>query len=398
MSDELYALYQINSANNWQSFLDGVKEFTVPGQNFVYADNEGNIGYHGGVRLPKRDNQNPTLPVPGWTGMYEWKGFVPFEQLPSLYNPAQGYIATANNKTIASYPFHISNLWEPPSRIQRMEELLKSHEKISVDDFKRMQMDVMSPFAKELTPYILHAYDSVTVRDENISRALNYFSNWNFNFTKNDIPTALFHVFFQHLMHTIYADEMGEQLFGQYIYLANMPYRVTLALLASPNAEWFDDVTTPQHETRDDIIRKSMDETIHELQQKFGSEMKEWRWGKLHTLTFNHVFGSRKPLDVIFNIGPFELGGSGTTLNNGEYSFVKPYTVTLGPSTRQIVDFADVQHALSVIPTGQSGQPLHDHYSDQTQRWLNGDYHTLPIDESAVKIITRHTLELIPQH
>lgn len=394
MSDELLGIYKINTAHNWKLFLEGVKEFTVPGQNFVYADAVGNIGFKPGVRLPIRSTQNPTLPQDGSTGEYDWKGFVSFEQLPELFNPPEGFIATANNKTTNTFPYHISNLWEPPSRIQRIRELLTKTEKLSVDDFKRIQMDYYSHFAKEMIPYLLSAYDSVSVSDTRIKTALTYFRNWNFIEKNTDVPTSIFEVYFQKLIHNIFLDEMGEELFNQYIVLANMPYRITLSLLSTSDSAWFDDVTTPQIETRDDIIRRSFSEAIEELQKQFGGEMKEWQWGKLHTITFKHLFGDVKVLRTIFNVGPFEVGGSGTTVNNGEFRFTRPFAMTLGPSTRHIVDFANLDGSLSVIPTGESGQPLSDHYSDQVQLWLKGEYHQFPIHEKAVEAITKHTMIL----
>ncbi len=397
MSDELYALYLINTARDWQSFLNGVKEFTVPGQNFVYADVKGNIGYHPGVRLPKRTGNNPTLPFIGWTGENEWQGFIPFEQLPSLFNPPDGFIATANNKTTNNVNYHIANLWEPPSRIQRIREVLQSKQLFDVSDFKRLQNDQFSYFAKDVTPFILSAYKTIPPKEQNVQSAVNYFRNWNFVMTKDDVPTTIFEVFFNHLLKNIYRDEMGDELFQQYIFLANMPYRVTLSILNDTGSTWFDDVTTSEIETRDDIIRKSLTETLNDLSEKFGPEMKEWRWGRLHTLTLKHPFGKVEVLQSIFNIGPMEVGGSGTTVNNGEYHFTAPYEMTLGPSVRTIVDFSNINNAQSVIPSGQSGQPLHDHYSDQTPLWKNGEYHSLPIDEDEVIKITKNILYLMPQ-
>ncbi len=397
LSDELYSLILINKANNWAEFKNGVKEFTVPGQNFVYADINGNIGYAAGVRLPIRSAQNPTLPMPGWTGQYDWTGFVPFEQLPSLYNPPQHYIATANNKmTDRAFPYHISNLWEPPSRIQRIDEMLGKQEKLTAEDFKHMQGDYFSRFAAELTPYILHAYDSVAVPDIEVQVALSYFRNWHFRFSAEDVPTTLFHVFFSHLLRNIFLDKMGEAMFLKYIFIANIPYRVVPVLMRNPSSDWFDDKSTPQIETRDVVIRKSLEQAIQELKASLGGEMKTWQWGLIHTITFRHPFGSRPPLGAVFNIGPFPIGGSGTTVNNGEYYLANPYQVTLGPSTRQIVDFSDLDGALSVIPTGQSGQPMHEHYSDQTPLWLSGEYHTMPLDSAHVAAVTRHTLRLLP--
>lgn len=396
MSDELYALYLVNTSHHWQSFLNGVKEFTVPGQNFVYADSDGNIGYHPGVRLPKRSSNNPTVPFEGWTGSHEWQGFIPFEQLPSQYNPPEGFIATANNKTTSNAPYHIANLWEPPSRIQRIREVLQSKQLLDVNDFKRLQNDYFSHFAKEVTPHILSAYSAAPVEDPAVAMAVNYFRNWNFILTNDDVPTTIFEVFFQHLNKNIYQDEMGEELYRQYIVLANVPYRVTMSLLNDTGSVWFDDQSTPIVETRDDIIRNSVQGAVNELKSRLGDQMKEWRWGRLHTLTLKHPFGDIDVLKSIFNIGPFEVGGSGTTVNNGEYHFTAPYGMTLGPSLRKIIDFADVNGALSVIPSGQSGQPLHDHYSDQTPLWKNGEYHTLPIDEERVATISKNILYLTP--
>jgi penicillin amidase len=397
VSDELYSLILINKAKDWAEFKSGVKEFTVPGQNFVYADINGNIGYVAGVRLPIRWAQNPTLPMPGWTGQYDWTGFVPFEQLPSLYNPPQHYIASANNKmTDRAFPYHISNLWEPPSRIQRIDEMLGKQEKLTAEDFKHMQGDYFSRFAAEMTPYILRAYDSVAVPDIEVQTALSYFRNWNFRFSGDDVPTTLFHIFFTHLLRNIFLDKMGEAMFVKYIFVANIPYRVVPVLMHNPSSDWFDDKSTPQIETRDVIIRKSLAQAIQELKASLGGEMKTWQWGLIHTITFRHPFGSRPPLGAVFNIGPFPIGGSGTTVNNGEYYLANPYQVTLGPSTRQIVDFSDLDGALSVIPTGQSGQPMHDHYSDQTPLWLSGEYHTMPLDSAHVAAATRHTLRLLP--
>jgi penicillin amidase len=189
---------------------------------------------------------------------------------------------------------------------------------------------------------------------------------------------------------------MGDELFHQYVVLANIPYRVLPALLAKQNSIWFDDVTTPQIETKNEIIRKSINDALNELEQRLGTDMKQWRWGKIHTITFKHLFGDVRPLGTIVNVGPFPIGGSGTTPNNAEYRFNTPYSVVLGPSMRKIIDFENVNGAISVLPTGESGQPLHQHYKDQTQLWLNGEYHSMPLNEEIIRQQQRYILELHP--
>ncbi len=384
-SDEVYAFYLINRAKNWKEFQHGLREFTVPGQNFNYADVNGNIGYWCAGRLPIRNHQHLTIPSPGWVKDFDWRGHVPFEKLPHLYNPPEHFLATANNKAVDdSYPYYISNLWEPPSRIIRIRELLTQQTKFSVDDFKRMQFDYVSPHAREIVPYILRAFDGVSVSDPDVKTALTYFRNWNFEFTNNDVATTIFNVFFVKLLHNIYEDEMGEELFNNYIFLANIPFRVTTKLLQDSTSTWFDNVNTPEVETRDDIVQKSLYDAIAELRTKLGGELKTWQWGKTHQVTFQHLFGLVKPLDKIFNIGPFAVGGSSTTLNSGEYNFTNPYKNIVGPSMRQIVDLSDMNNSLLIITSGESGQPLHRHYDDQTRLWLNGQYHQMLMDSSSI--------------
>jgi penicillin amidase len=201
-----------------------------------------------------------------------------------------------------------------------------------------------------------------------------YLKNWNFNFTKDNIATALFQKFFVKLLENIYKDEMGEELFHDFVMLPNVPLRVTSELLEKGNSSWFDDIRTDTAETRDDIVRKSLKDAMLALRERFGNEMKSWRWGELHTVTLQHPFGLQKPLDKIFNVGPFPYGGGPTTLTSGEYSYNNPFDVTVGASFRWIVDFAKPDEPRSVLPPGQSGHVLHHHYDDQVQLWLHGAY------------------------
>jgi penicillin amidase len=382
ISDQVEAFNAIDRATNWEEFIAGVKQFTGPGQNFVYGDIQGNIGYWCGVKLPIRGTQS-LLPLAGWTKETEWKGFVPFDQLPHLFNPPEGYIATANNKIVDdSYPYHISDLWEPPSRIVRLREVLGKKDLFSVEDFERLQNDMFSYQAKELVPYILAACEDSTFKDAGDQFVCEYLRNWNFVFAKTDIATTIFQEFFVKLLENIYKDEMGDEIFHDFVILVNVPIRVTTKLMQEGTSSWFDDVRTERVEARDDIIRKSMHEAVAALKQRFGSETKLWRWGDLHTVTLRHPFslGLPKPLSRLFMIGPFPYGGASTALMSGEYSYNTPFEVTVGASFRQIVDFSKPDEARRILPTGQSGQIFHKHFDDQTHLWLNGAYRTVRMD------------------
>ncbi|MBU1102018.1 MAG: penicillin acylase family protein [Bacteroidetes bacterium] len=374
-SDEVNALLLVNYATDWESFKEGVKHFTVPGQNFVYGDKDGNIGYICAAKLPIRNNLSPTMVYDGTTTLDDWKGFVPFEEMPMLFNPAQNYIASANNKTIKDFRYHITNTWEPPSRIKRIEELLTAKEKHNLEDFKKYQNDLYSHHARVITPYILDAFKGFDLKDKNLKLSLELLKKWDFVFHQDSQVPAIFAVFYQNLLKEIFQDEMGEEVFKEYVFLSNVPYRVIKQLLQNPCSDWFDNVNTRKREARDEIIRKSLADALTQLEQKLGANLVSWQWGKLHTVTFEHPFhGISSVLDELIDIGPFPIGGDGTTVFNTEYSFTEPYKNTLGPSMRFLYDFNNPDVFEFITTTGQSGHIISDHYNDMTQKWLSGDY------------------------
>jgi penicillin amidase len=395
VSDQVEAFNKINRARTWQEFLSGVKEFSGPGQNFVYGDAQGNIGYWCGVWLPLRArNVYSVLPLPGWDSTAEWRGFVPFDHLPHVFNPSEGFIATANNKIVDdSYPYRISELWEPPARFLRLREELSKEGTFSIAEFERLQNDQFSYYARRFTPHILRACKG-KLDPPYGDLVIDYFTNWNFVFSRDDIATAIFQQFLTHLMKNLYEDEMGSELLHDYLLLVNIPLRVTMRLVEQDTSEWFDNVRTSVVESRDDILLQSMKDAIGALRTTLGDETKHWQWGNLHTVTLQHPFGLKKPLDKIFNIGPFPYGGASTALTSGEYSFNDvlqpgplnvPFGVTVGASFRRIVDMGKPFEARTILPSGQSGQPFHPHFDDQTPLWLNGGYKTVRSDKMAAQ-------------
>ena len=386
VSNETQAFSMINRAHNWNEFLEGLRHFAVPAQNFVYADADGNIGYHTGGRIPVRKTKSATLPFPGWTDEYDWKGYVPFEQMPQAFNPPEGFIATANNKIVAdSYPYYISNLWEPDWRITRIAEALHGQERLSVEDMERIQQDVFSPQARELVPIILKAYSAAPPQDPDVQTTLAYFRNWNYEMGKNDVATTLFQSFLVRMVQNTFEDEMGPQLLAVYDTLPTIPLAAITKLMKKGTSAWFDDVRTPQVETMDDIIRRSVDDGLRDLKARFGGEIKEMRWGTVHQVEFPHVFGSHDLLRRIFNIGPFPVGGSHSTVNKGDFRLGQPFPNHVGPSTRQVYDLSDRNNTRSVTPPGQSGQVFQRHYDDQIQLWLSGGYRTQLMDRSDIE-------------
>jgi penicillin G amidase len=408
-SDEMDAFLRINKAKNWNDFKSAVEKFNIPGQNFVYADKDGNIGYVFGGALPIRDGNMTTFIFDGSTSKSDWKGFVPRNELPFLFNPPVNYIASANNKVIKDFKYHITNLWEPSSRIERITELLQSKSKHSITDYMQYQADIYSPYAKSIVPYILQAFQGVEVKDKNLEKSLRLLREWNFEMDKFQQAPAIFLSFFDKLMKNIYPDEMGEDLFNQYVFLANVPYRNILELLQNPFSSWYNDVKKNERKTRDDVIRQSFSDALDELERKLGKDVKDWQWGKLHTVTFKHAFsGASGLIDGVINIGPFEISGDGTTIFNTEYAFSEsiekyplfrhdPFDCELGPSMRFIYDFAKPDEFCLILTTGQSGNIFSDHYQDQTELFLKGGYMKIHSDEKNIQLSKNSLLRLLPK-
>lgn len=411
-SDEMFAAISINKAENWEDFKGALKYFTLPGQNFVYADIQGNIGYICAARLPLRSNASPTLVYDGSTDAYDWKGFVPYEDMPKLYNPSQNFIASANNKTMNSFSHHISNVWEPSSRIERIVELLKSREIHSKENFKNYQNDLISPYARELVPYILEAFQDVKVNDKNLKTAIELLKNWNFEMAASSQVPAIYLHFFHNLIKNIFEDELGTDLLKKYVFLANIPYRIIPQYLKENSSSFFDNIQTNQLETRDVIIRQSLVDALNDLEKKIGKDMAMWQWGNIHKVKFKHMFsGANSLLDNLINVGPFDIGGDGTTVLNSEYSFAEiyeekrdpsksyrsePYQNILGPSMRYIYDFGNPDFMEIILPTGQAGHFLSDHYKDMTDKWLKGRYVKIPVSEEDFVKNSKHTFKMMP--
>jgi penicillin amidase len=386
-----HAGYLLAKAKNIREVKEALRYWEVPGQNFVFADVDGNMGYWCSATIPIRPKGDGILPMPGWTDEYEWKGFVPFEERPHMINPKEGFIATANNKVIGdNYPYFISHYWEPSDRITRIHQQLKAKEKLSTDDFKQMQQDVFCMLASEMVPKMIQVLER-QYPDEEGQKAKEFLSTWDCNMDKDSVGACLFEVTFRKMMDNIFKEELGEELFHEYLRTASFPPRALRRMIRKGSSLWFG------KKSLEDILAASMKQMFSELREVIGSDMTQWTWGKIHSLTFEHVLGKKKLLAWIFNLGPFPVEGSHLTINMKQYSYEEPYRVIDGVSERMIVDLSNIRESLHVLPTGESGHLGSSHYQDQINLYLNGRYHTGWIDRLDVEKNREGTLVLKPK-
>jgi penicillin amidase len=385
------AAYLLAKAKNIQGLKEALKYWELPCQNIVFADVDGNIGYWCCATIPIRSKGFGILPMPGWTEEHEWKGYVPFEARPHLINPKENFIATANNKVIDDdYPYFISHYWEPVDRITRIHQLLKAKEKLSVDDFKAMQQDVYSVLATELVPKMIQVLES-RFTDEEGRKAKEFLSKWDFIMDKDSVGACQFEVTFRKMMENIFRDELGEELFNEYLRTSTFPPSALKMMIRKGSSLWFG------KKSLEDILAMSMKQMFSELREVMGNDMNKWTWGKIHSLTFEHVLGKKRLLARIFNLGPFQVGGSHLTVNMRYYPYEEPYRVKHGVSERMIVDLSNIGNSLHVLPTGESGNLKSPHYKDQVDLYLSGGYHTAWTDRREVEKNSEATLILKPK-
>lgn len=391
------AVYLLAKAKDIYDVKNALRYWVLPSMNFVFADTKGNIGYWCCATVPVRSKGDGFLPVPGWTGDYEWQGYVPFEERPHVINPEEGFFATANNNIeIANFSQFISHYYEPVDRITRIRQLINFKEKLSVEDMQQMQQDVYCVLASELTPIIIKVLERNSSNND-LQNAKKILSQWDFKMEADSIAACLFELTYTNMMENIFKDELGDELFRKYLDTAVFPPRAMRFLTEKGSSEWFDDVGTPEKETMEVIIAKSVAQTIRQLKKEFGNDQSQWTWEKVHTLTFEHVLAEKKPLNHLFNIGPFPVGGNHLTVNKRQYSYNAPYHVTTGPSYRMIVDFSDMSNSQHVLPTGESGQLGSTHYKDQVELYLSGQYHPAWIERSDIEKHAEATLILTPK-
>jgi penicillin amidase len=371
VSQELVAFHRINRARTLDEFTSAVRLGGVPSLNFVYADARGRIAAVPSARVPVRGAGDPNLPMPGWESRYNWKGAVPSEKLPRLVDPDRAWVASANNKVANGLAFTFGDQWEDPSRAFRLEQLLQEGARFEVVDFVQMQGDVLSPQMRMMVEHLLRAFPDSARQPSAVRDAIARLRGWDGTMAADGVESAIAAAWFQRLVERTYRDELGPVVFAHYVFIAQSPIKA-LRRHARTDSRWFDDVSTPAvRETRDMVMRAALGDALRWLSGRFSSSTATaWRYGAFHTLSMPHPFGRQERLGSIVNVGPIELGGSNTTLNNAEWDFNRPYNVRVGPSMRQIVDFADTAVFLrSIVTTGSSGQPLSRFYSNQTLLW-----------------------------
>ena len=394
-SRQTQAQLMLMRARNWEQFREALGIWSLPSLNFAYADVDGNIGYQLAGLVPVRAKGQGVVPMPGWSGEYEWTGFVPFDDLPSAYNPPTHWVASANNKIADDdYPHFLSAAYFDSPRQARIIELLEAKEKLSVEDFKAMHADQLSIPARELVPQMLE----LTPKDEWCQRALTFLRAWDYVVAADSVAAFVFEAFFTHLVRRALEEKLGswsDFFLGRGIHPLKpngMFFYASSSWLMKKMRErpdWF------AGQGWREAMEESLASAVAELRKLLGDEVSRWQWGRLHTQRFQHPLGQIRGLARIFNRGPVPVGGDANTVWQAAYAPYRGYELSSWTvSWRQIIDLGDLNRSLAVIPTGQSGHPGSRHYSDMIELWRRVEYHPMPWDREEVEKYARGRLVL----
>jgi len=386
------AMWKLNRAGDWVSFVAALKDFHSPHQNFVYADIAGDIGFLAPGRVPIRRSGTGWVPGPGWTADADWTGFIPFQELPKTRNPAQGRVISANNRIIGpEYPYFLSHDWDPAYRALRIGELLDMAAPQTVSMSVKFQTDTLSLMARRLKPLMLGELPAL---EGLAGAARDLLAAWDGDMDRNRSEPLIFATWVRELGRAVYADELGD-LFRSY-----WGYRPRfLASVLETHRAWCDDVTTKAAEDCPSRLGLALEAALKRLTGAYGDEMKKWTWGEAHFAYFPNRAFSRVPILGSLTDLAIPSPGGGYTVNRGAGHLsdaTTPYANVHGAGYRAVYDLADLNRSRFMIATGQSGNPLSPAYDDLMEPWRDGKTFSLGHGREDLKDANARVLRLIP--
>ncbi len=390
------ALYKLNMAQNMADFQAALPLIDIVGLNVMYADAEDNIAWWGSGKIPLRDSLSESFMfLNSANSVDELKGFMSFDENPHVVNPPSGFITTANNNPELSGGRFVPGNYLPSDRVQRITTKLEEHNNWDAATCRALQLDHQSTVKRDLAHLISLQLNQLPAESRyvEISQKL---GSWDGQYDLQAFGPVVFERMYYHIARLALADELGEALFNEslssYLLKKSLP-----VLIQNEQSPWWK--TAGKETTRNSILNEAFITTVDELTAELGNDISKWKWSQVHTLTHEHPMGSQKPLDQSFNVGPFPVPGGNQVLNKMEHNLSNQpiHKVGSGPAVRMIVDFAEVDEALNITPTGQSGNFRSKHYSDQAEMFVKGEYRGMIMDKAKLQKSKNQVLILNPK-
>lgn len=393
----LQAVYELSHAKDKNDFQKGVQLIAAPGLNVMYGDANGNVGWWATGKLYKHNaGVNPNFILDGASGKDDIKEYLDFSKNPSSVNPSWNYVYSANNQPEAIDGFLYPGYYLPEDRAQRITHLLDSKSNWDKDAASKMIFDNTSPVAPLVVESLIGVLDTNSLSTTQ-KEAVAILKQWKGSNNLEDVAPTIYNKWIYLYLKNTFQDEMGEANFKQFLE-THIVKQVIARQVVNMNSLWWDNIATKnKKETRNQIITQSFNEAIVALEKQLGKSVTAWTWNKVHTLEHEHPLGKVKVLKPFFNVGPFEVSGSIEVINNLFFDFTNEgtYYAKGGPSTRRIIDFSDIENSWSILPTGQSGNPMSSHYKDQAEMYNTGKFRKMKLNKDDI-VKTSTKLVFIP--
>ena len=391
--------YGMAHAESIDQFKNTAAKIHAPGLNVMYGDAKGNIGWFASARLYQlRDSLSSKFYLDGSTGLDNVQEFLDFSENPKAINPDWNYVYSANNQMDSVRGKLYPGYYQPQDRAKRIVTLLETKNDFTKDDVAKMIYDVTSSTTPEISKHLIAGIHKSKL-DPSGKKALDILSKWDGSYFKESIAPTIYNRFLYEFLAATYKDELGKS-FSLFIN-TQLQDQVLGEQVKREESLWWDDVTTTgKKETKSDIINGSFQKAMVFLTNQLGSNLESWKWNRVLSIEHGHAIGKAGGLlRKLFNVGPFETVGGNEVINNHIFNLDSTgyYKVTAGPSTRRVIDFSDIENSFSVLPTGQSGNVFSTHYKDQAQKYLDGQFIRMLMDQEEIKE-SENVLKISPKN
>jgi len=377
--------YKISRAKEMKDVKEGASLIQAPGLNIMYGDAKGNIAWWASAKLYKhKENVNTKFILDGTTIEMDSIRFLDFNENPMAENPSWNYVYSANNQPDSIAGMLYPGYYLPEDRARRIIQLLEPNDKWNVNSVSKMINDVTSLVSSEVIKEFTKEIDYSSFY-KNEQNAIDILQLWDGSNSKDIVAPTIYNMWIYQYLKFTFMDEMDEELFNQFN-TTHLAKRVIADHIKKENSIWWDNIATPEKETRKVILAASLKEAVSLLENQLGSDMAAWTWGKVHTLEHQHPLGTIEALRKYFNVGPFPMKGAKEVIDNQDYTLNNEgiYNIKSGPSTRIIVDFSDVESSISILPTGQSGVFNSKHYDDQAEMFNKGEFRKMKMNKEEI--------------
>ncbi|MCV6629297.1 MAG: penicillin acylase family protein [Flavobacteriaceae bacterium] len=389
--------YNISHSKSLHDFKNAASMLHAPGLNMMYGDAKDNIAWFASGQLyTYRDSVNTKVFLDGASGKDEIKEYIDFSLNPKAINPDWNYVYSANNQPDSIAGKYYPGYYLPEDRADRIVNILEGKSKFSRKDMQTMLMDVKSDVAPEIFANLL-PHIKIGELDALEKSALNMVKNWDGNFIKEAVGPTIYSRFIYYFTHDTFADEMGKEAFELYL-KTHLQNKMVAVQAAKDQSLFWDNNTTEAIESKNQIVTQAFKNAVAFIKNQLGEDYKNWRWDRVSSVAHEHPMGQVAALRKYFNVGPFKTNGGDEVINNHSYNLDSTgyYKVKSGPSTRRVVDFSDVENSFAILPTGNSGNIFSPYYKDQSQKYLNGEYVKMKLNQEDIHS-TKQILKLKPQ-